>query len=314
MHTLSRPICLHLASILALLAAVSTPLHAQTPAAPASAAPAAENADAKKLNLVAEGIYEHIFSADAKNGGTGSMSENRFGIISRDMQNWGDADHLTISLAYIYVNYDFSGTGAPFGNVQKLGINVLYSHDINEKWGAFGFLSTGMAAETATSLSKGSQIAVAAGPTYNVNRVLSLSAGPMFYSRIEDSDTWTPYAQVKWEFLPQWQLIGYAGTSNGAKVVYDVFNNQATVVDASLNYNSHWFRTRDVPAGKQAVNESNADLTLGVRQGLTQNFFVRGYVTYLFSREYQFHVNGNSANSFDVDPSWGIGLEIGASF
>lgn len=299
---------------LSLLAVSFASLHAQTTPATASnttSAPAKDSA--KRLDVVIVGVYEHIFSADIKNGGSGSMSANRFGVVTQHAQDW-EADHLTYSLAYFYVNYDFSGTAAPFGNVQKLGVNVLYTHDINPDWGAFGFLSTGLTAETATSLSKGGQIALAVGPTYNVNKVLSVSAGPMFYSRIEDSDTCTIYAKALWKFRPQWELVGYAGTSNGAKVSYDVFDNQATVVDAALNYNSHWFRTRDVPAGKQAVNESFADLTFGVRQALSQNFFVRGYVTYLFSREYQFHVNGNSANSFDVKPSYAIGLEVGAAF
>jgi hypothetical protein len=305
-------------SILAfcLLAASLAPLRAQTAPATTGNTGAAAPADNSnpRLNLVMEGVYEHIFSADLKNGGSGSMSANRFVVGLQHWHDRGDDNHFRYELGYAYTNYDFGGTSAPFGNVQKLGASILYTHDFNPEWGGFAFVSGGYSAETATSLSKGGQLAIAAGPAYNFSKTLTVSAGPMFYSRLEDSDTWTPYAKADWKFLPQWELIGYAGTSNGVKVIYDVFGNPATVVDASLNYNSHWFRTRDVPAGKQAVNESYADFTLGVRQALSQNFFVRGYATYLFSREYQFHVAGNAANSFDVKPAVGLGLEIGAAF
>jgi hypothetical protein len=41
---------------------------------------------------------------------------------------------------------------------------------------------------------------------------------------------------------------------------------------------------------------------------------VRGYIAGIFGRNYQFHVNGNSANSFDVGATFGLGLGAGMSF
>jgi len=303
---------------LALLVASLAPLRAQTApasantttaAAPAATAPAPAGAP----QFVVETVFDHLGSANLNNGASGSLSTNRFIIGMQDLQDWTD-DHLSLSAAYLYENYDFSGTQAPFGNVQKLGANLLYSHDFNPDWGAFGFLSLSHSAETATSLEKGSQVAFALGPTYNFSKTLTLSAGPMFYSRMEDTDTWTIMAQAKWLFAPQWELRAYAGISNGATISYDVFNNRATVADASLEYNSRWFRLRDLPGVKQAVDETDGTLKFGVRQAINQSVFVRGYVEYVFSREYQFHVNGNSANSFNVDATWGVGLELGVAF
>ncbi len=299
----------------ALLAATLAPLRAQT--APASAnttAPApAATAPAGTPQFVAVGLYDHLFSANLNDGASGSLRTDRLALGLQSSQDWTE-DHLSISLAYAYINYDFSGTQSPFGNVQKLGVNLLYSHDFNPDWGAFGFISTGDSAETATDLDKGDQHAFAAGPTYNYSKVLTLSAGPMFYTRMEDSNTWTLMAQAKWLFLPQWELRAYAGIDNGATVSYDVFNNRATVADASLEYNSRWFRLRDLPGAKQAVNESDGTFKVGLRQAINESVFVRGYVEYVFSREYQFHVNGNSANSFGVSSAWGLGLELGVAF
>lgn len=308
------PIRLRRTLAVALAALVSANAHAQTAPASGSATPAPTAAPAahEPLSLIVQGGYEHVFSADVKNT-SASMSTNRFALGAQHAMDW-DADHLTVALGYAYINYDFSGVQSPFGNVQKIGANALYSHDFNQDWSAFAYVSAGFSAETAGTLGDGGQVAIAAGPTYKVNRVLTVSAGPMYYSRIEDEDTWTIYARVKWDFLPQWNLSAYAGVSNGATLTYDVFGNQATVVDASLDYNSRWFRLRDQPGAKSAVNESDASLKFGVRQALSENFFVRGYILYLFSREYQFHVNGNSASSFDVNSSWGLGFEVGAAF
>ena len=103
--------------------------------------------------------------------------------------------------------------------------------------------------------------------------------------------------------------------TNGVTVSYDIFNNRATVLDASVEYNSDWYRLQDNPAGAgQAMDETDVTVKFGVRQALSRQFFVRGYVSGIFDREYQFHVNGNSANSFDVKPSAGLGVELGAAF
>jgi len=314
--TLTHPALFRRALVLACITLCLAPLRAQTaPAAgnttttPAATAPAAS----KSFECVGEAIYEHIFSGDLNSGATGKMRTDRFAIGLQHTEDWTD-DHLALTLGYSYENYSFSGTQSPFSNVQKLGADVLYSHDFKPDWGAFAFLSAGHSAETATSLNDGGQFAFAAGPSYNFSKVLTLSAGPMYYSRMEDDNTWTIMAQAKWLFLPQWELRAYAGIVNGVTVSYDVFGNKATVADASLEYNSRWFRLRDTPAGKAAVNESDGTLKFGVRQALNQNVFVRGYLSYVFSREYQFHVNGNSANSFNVDSSWGLGLEIGVVY
>jgi len=293
-------------AVLAVLGAGS--LCAQT--APAASA---NTTTPQGLGITVISLYEHQFSADLKSGATGSMSSNRYSIGGKDDMNWGD-DHLSTGLSYTYLNYDFSGTNAPFGNVQKLGASVYYSHDFDKDWGVFSLVNGGFASETAASLSDGAQIAVAAGPTYNFDKDLSLAVGPMLYTRLEDSATFIPMAELNWKFLPQWQLRGFLGVKNGATISYDVFGNNVTVADASLEYESNWFRTRATPAGNQAVNETDVALKLGIRQAFSEHCFARVYLSVLLDREYQFHVNGNSANSFDTDTSIGLGLEVGVLF
>ncbi len=298
----------------ALLALPLAPLGAQTAPTAANPTPAATAPSADtSLKFAAQALYEHIFSAHMNSGGTGSLSTNTFTIGLQHTLDL-EADHFKIDAGYGYENYDFSGGPPPFGDVQRPGASLLYLHDINPDWGAIGYLQAGFSAATAASFGDGGQVALAAGPSYNFSKVLTVSAGPMFYSRLEDENTVTIYAQAKWDFLPQWELHAYAGINNGATVSYDVFGNQATVAEATLEYTSRWFRLQDAPGVTQAVNESYGTFKVGVRQALSENYFVRGYLAYVFSREYQLHVNGNSASSFNVDSSWGIGIAVGAAF
>jgi hypothetical protein len=200
------------------------------------------------LTNVVVAFYEHDFSADLKDGASGKLNENIFGVGGQSKGDFGD-NHVIASWAYIYDNNNFSGTAAPFGNLQQLGVNGYFAHDFSPDWGAFGYISAGLSADTDASFSRGGQFAIALGPTYQVNKDLSLAFGPMYYTRIEDSNTWIPMADLKWAFLPQWDLHAYLGVSNGVTVSYDVFNNRATVLDASVDYNSNWYRLQNNPAG-----------------------------------------------------------------
>jgi hypothetical protein len=288
---------------------LAAPLGAQTaPATPPAKAPA-------PLNDVMVAFFDHDFSANLKSGASGKLNVSSIGLGGQYKHDWDD-NHLVDSWAYIYSDNNFSGASVPvFGNVQQLGVNGYFAHDFSPQWGAFGYVSAGLSAETAISLSRGGQIAVALGPTYQVNKDLSLALGPMYYTRMEDTNTWIPMADLKWNFMPQWDLHAYAGVTNGVTVSYDVFNNRATVVETSLEYNSTWFHARDSAAGaRQAVNQSDTTFKVGVRQALSEQFFVSGYVSGIFSREYQYHTNGHSANSFNADATIGLGCSVGFVF
>ncbi|HTB62846.1 MAG TPA: hypothetical protein VK737_04580 [Opitutales bacterium] len=310
---------------LGLLALFATPLGAQT--APASANSTTPNSTGtddvhwwNPANVETPpwfGLeYEHEFSASLKNGATGSMDSNTFQIAHEKGFDLNNDNHLTMAMAYTFINYNFSGVGtAPFGNVQKLGVNGHYTYDYNPDVQLFVDLSAQLAAATAGSFSNGGQISATVGPVWWAAPDLTIAVGPMFYTRMEDSDTWIPYVDVKWTPGDNWLINAYAGNSNGVKVSYDVFGNHATVVECSLDYNSHWFRAQNTPAGASAaVDETDTTLKLAVRQALSESVFVRGYIAGIFGSEYQFHVNGNSANSFDVGTTFGLGLGAGMSF
>jgi hypothetical protein len=287
-------------------------LGAQTNA-PAPAAPVSATSPAAGLGAVAETMYEHDFSAGIKNTGNGEMSEDHFGIGVKTSQNW-DQNHLVANLAYSFVHYDFTGVQAPFSSVSKLGGSLYYARDIAEQWGAFGYLAAGFAADSTTNFLDGGQVGFATGPTYKFDENLSVAVGPMIYNRLEDGTTWTIFGEANWKFQPQWELHAYAGTAYGVTVAYDIFNDHQTVADATVEYNSHWMELSSVAAGSRSVNETFVELKLGVRQIFCGNFFARGYVSLLLDREYQFHVNGNSANSADINDTFGLGLEVGAAF
>jgi len=293
-------------------ALLAASVSAQTaPASGNSTMPTAAEAQ-QGIGLVLVTSYEHLFSANVYHGNAGSVRSDRFNLGAQLTQDlWGG--NMTTGVSYSYLGYDFRGTTGAFGDVNKLGASDYYTQDIQDNWGAFGYIAAGFASETSASFSDGAQLAVAAGPTYKVNENLDLAAGPMFYTRLEDSGTFTLKAEANWKFLPQWNLHAYAGIANGVTVAYDIFNNNQTVVFASADYNSNWMRLSALPAGNRSVNETDTVLKLGVRQIFAGHYFVRGYISSVLDREYQFHVNGSSSYSFDVRDAFGAGVELGVA-
>ncbi len=259
--------------------------------------------------------FEHDFSASLKSGATGNLTSNSIQVQLGEKIDVG-INHFTLGITNSYINYSFGGINpVPFSNVAKLGFMLHHDIDLNDQWKLFAQVNAGFAADTKRTLTSGFQWSVAAGPTYVVSPNLSISAGPMYYSRMEDSDTVTPYADVTWTPIAQWTFRAYAGVANGVSAAYDIFDNKATVADASVEYNSRWFRAQDTATGlKQAVDETDTTVKIGIRQAMSPACFIRGYVAAILGREYQFHVNDHSANSFDVDSIFGIGIEIGGKF
>jgi hypothetical protein len=297
-------------AVLALLGAV-TPLAAQTPSSGNATLPAA--APAEKIGLTVDETFGHTFQSNLKDGLPGALSLNRSATNLSYREQWGD-NRLTASIGYTYTNYDFSGLPAlaspPFGNTQRLDLGLLYTRTITGDWGVIAMTHGGFEAETATDLSKGQEFFIAAGPSYQVTADLSIYGGPAFATRLEDSDEVFGFFGLDWKINDQWRLH----TFNGATLTYDVFSNQQTVLGTTVAYESDWFRTRPTALGSQAINERELVWTFGVTQQFCGYFYVRAEVEGDFLREYQSHINGHSANSFNVRPGAALGLTLGASF
>ncbi len=265
-------------------------------------------------NLKLDALFEHDFKADLKDGAAGDLNVNQFELRGDYALNLTNQDRLIIGADYLHLDYNFDGT-EPFGNANQVGANVYYTHGIDNQWGFFGFLYGGFAAENSSSMDRGGQVAVAVGPTWDTGKNLTLAFGPMYYTRIEDDGKFSLMLNLDWTFAPQWNLYLYTGISSGATVTFDVFNNHQTILDASLAYDSFWFSAHDNPAGvHQGVDQTDLTLKLGVRQSLTDIIFLRGFISAIFERKYQFYAGDNSTNSFQVDPTVGIGLELGVAF
>jgi len=264
------------------------------------------------IGLVLVGSYEHLFSANVRNGNIGSLRSDRFSVGAQLSQAaWGG--NMTTIASYSDIAYDFHGTVGAFGTVNKIGVSEYYTHDIQGNWGVFGYAAAGLIAENAASLSDGGQFAIAAGPTYKFSKDLNVAFGPMYYNRLEDSGTFTLKAEANWNFLPQWSLHAYAGVTNGVTIAYDLFNDDQTVIFASADYNSTWIRLSPIPAGNRSVNETYTNAKLGIRQIFAGHYFVRAYIEQVLNREYQFHTAGHSSYSFDVHNTMGIGVEAGVA-
>ncbi len=260
-------------------------------------------------------MVEHDFESDLTDGASGNMNVTDYEVYGNYAHHFTDTDRLTVGADYLYRDFNFHGTGSPFGDVQQAGVNGWYAHDFDQQWGGFAYLYGGFAAEKAASFGDGGQLAGGFGPTVNVTNDLHFAIGPMVYSRPGDDAAVAIVGNLEWAFLPQWNLHLYAGISDGATVSYDIFNDHTTTLETSLEFNNFWFRAQDGPGGtERGVVETDVTFKVGVRRELGNNFFIRGFISGIFDREYQFHTGDHAAGSFKVDPTAGVGLELGWSF
>jgi hypothetical protein len=264
------------------------------------------------INYVAEAIVQHDFTTSLKDGASGHISIQRFGGAFVNTYDKGD-NHIADSLAYLFINYDFTGLPAPLHSVNAAIADLKYTRDLNKDWSAFVDVSPSALADTSAGFLDGGQISVAAGPVWRVSKDLTITAGPQYYTRLVNSPAWRVYADASWAFAPQWSLHVVGGSSTGAGLAYDLFNDNKTVVDLTTTYNDAQIRLAPAPGNHAAVDQTDVTVKLGVRQLLGGGFFIHGFVDYIASREWQVHLNGNSAASFNGKNTIGIGFELGTT-
>ncbi len=253
--------------------------------------------------------YRRDFQTDLRRGATGTMAGNHTDTQVTFGAGMGVHD-VRVRAGYRYDGNEFRGGQAPFGNTQFVGTMLSYTGEYTEEWGAFGIVGGGLAAETAANLSDGKLFTVSFGPSYRFSENLKVFAGPMFRTRLEDNNKWTPIAGVEWQIDKQWSLRTY----NGATLAYDVFEDRKLVLELRGEYQTDQFRLRDQPGQKRAL------VTRAVRAGVaatyqfTELFYVRTTVDGVFLQKYQFRINGGSANNFDADATPSLSIQVGARF
>lgn len=296
--------------IVALIGVLPLSLNAQSLTGPAGVLE--ETVQPELLGFTFKSGYSHTFGSGLS-AGAGRLAVDRATTGLSYFQRY-DTGFLSISADYQYDWNQFSGP-ALFGNTQETGFNIYYTHRIVDNWGVFVLAAGGFAAETAADLSRGGQFSIALGPTYRFSESLSLYAGPLYRTRLENSGQLIGVLGVDWKINPHWALR----TFNGGVITYDVFADRATVIDASVEYQTSQLRLRTNPL-EGGIGSDNAlavrQLTfgLGVTQTLGERFYVRVHCDVSTLRRYQFRSNGNSSSQFDASTGVTVGIQGGVNF
>src|SRR5262249_52593388 len=140
---------------LAPLAAQTAPAASGTSGASSAATPPVQPTPDLNVQEMAGALYEHDFSAGIKNTGNGDLSTDRFGLFYKSKADYQQVNHIETTVGYSFTHYDFTGIPAPFSSVNNIGASVYYLRDLQEQWGAFGYIGADIAADNDTNFFDG---------------------------------------------------------------------------------------------------------------------------------------------------------------
>jgi hypothetical protein len=162
---------------------------------------------------------------DIDSGGQFSLARFKTGLGVPITLN--DQFVLATSVKYDLASYDFSdGAGTPWTSINTFTAVALLQYKLDDKWTIYGGPIVRVSAEANGDFSKAWTGGGAAAFNYRVNDTLSLGAGIVAISQIEDDAMVLPIITANWRFADEWRLIvGFsdlAAAGYGAQVTYDV--------------------------------------------------------------------------------------------
>lgn len=169
----------------------------------------------------------HEFSADFKDA-SGDVSVTR---ATGEISPWfavGDSGRLVLSFLGGYSWYEFDDattlpidagagggtlTGKPWEDVTRAEASVLWSNQLNDRWGYFALATVASNAERGADFGESLTYGGALGGSYSPNDRVSIRLGAFVRSRLEESAMVIPFAGFDWKINDRWS----AGLGNDTR-------------------------------------------------------------------------------------------------
>ncbi len=175
---------------------------------------------------VTTGLSEQ-FKSDIDSGG--SFSLMRFKAAATVPVRLGDTFVLSTSMRYTFDNYTFDNIPDPWQNINTLSVASILAWRMDDTWTIYGGGFAKWSAESGATFSDGATGGGLVGFNYKVDDNLTLGAGLVAMSVLEDDAKVLPLILAKWKFADYWRLdVGLTDVSNlgyGAKLNW-LYNEQ----------------------------------------------------------------------------------------
>jgi hypothetical protein len=253
-----------------------------------------------QLSLSVRGTAE----ADLEDGGDLSTTRVKLGVDYATDRTIGEGS-IRVGGFYEASDYDFDDGSL---DVDIFGLRLDYSEQSGEEMGWFATVGANFASGEDADFDDGITGFGAGGVVLVLSEDLTIRLGAGGATSLEDDGFFFPVIAVDWAITDRLHLK----TFDGVYLTYDLTEDKGTVLDASLRYERRDIRTDDDT--DEALLETSFITSLGIRQRVTDAFFVRAFAGIEMERELELFQGSNSVGKEDVDDAAIVGLEGSFSF
>jgi hypothetical protein len=291
------PHCRHLAAA-TLLAATSATADAGEPAAFTLEDPLAKVSFSLAL--------ESSFTTESDLSEAGSVSVVRLGPTFGVRYAPQQTSFFDFSLGAEYSFYEFDGatgivpSGEPVDDFSEYLLGARYTGRVNDEWWWFVGGNASWAAEDGADLGDGFTASGMVGATYAINERLSIGAGLVVRSRIEDDALVYALPVVNWKINDQWTL---ETVSNALRLSYAPAEDWAVYVAGG--WESREFRlSENGPIPDGVMRDDRIPIVLGavLRPGENIEFDIAAGSTVWGEYEFRDSTGAEIADA-DADPA-----------
>jgi len=250
--------------------------------------------------------------ADIDSGGSFSLYHLNSGFTAPIRLD--EISVLRSSIKYDFASYDFSDIPAPWENIHTFSFVSIYEWEGNGSWSYYAGGLVRVAAESGADAVDATTGGGLTGATYEYSDTLTLGAGLLGMSQIEEDATVVPLITAKWKFADDWRLkLGLNDVATGGYGVAAIWNMAPEwVFSFGGNMHKSRFRIDGTDVTRNGVGqESSVLLYTDATYHATSDVDVTGYLGTVGGGELQ--IEGSSGHEIykkDYDPALLLGVKV----
>lgn len=216
------------------------------------------------------------------------------------------------------------GVGVPFDRFERRRLQGSVFHRLDANWSIVGFggvsysLGTGNSDFADAGWSSGRTGSVALAAIYHFNPRLSVSAGFLYRTQLEDSNQVIPILSVRYRHDDFWTIRLFEVSSidnfDLLGVDYAVRGDDSLVLNASLQMANESFRIIRSGADALAGEDRSVRLLLGASWQVIPGLTLQPYIGYDVYRKLKFVADDVTLSSLRLENGWVAGLQVGWRF
>ncbi len=236
----------------------------------------------------------------------GNLSVARIGGSLAASFKADDANRVTITLGEELSFYDFSssdllaGGADPLDSASQTTLAAALTSRLSPDWTLITSGEIRVSAEPGADLDDGLSLGGVALGSYRVSDALSIGAGVLVRTRLEDDVLVVPIASIRWQIDDRWSL-GSEGNAGGVRLRLAYASSETWTFFADAGYEGREFRLDDdgpVPSG--VLRETRLPVALGATWEPTPDLSVRTRAGMSFLQSIEIE-NASGAELADTD-------------